>query len=162
MTTFAVTSVSSLFCQASTCLRIGSKFRCIRSTPTEMQAMSENDFGCLASTGVNTPGTMFIYSHLATERRYSKNKVVIPRPTLIGVTLLTLDRPDVRLIFLKRVYVHHPVENYWTEHPTSGVAGFLGGDRSRQSKARMRRQQVSFFVGRRCAFVHVLVPFRDA
>ncbi len=38
--------------------RIGSKFRCIRSTPTEMQSMSENDFECFASTGVNTPGTM--------------------------------------------------------------------------------------------------------
>jgi hypothetical protein len=55
----AVTSVRSLFCQASTCLRIGSKFRCIRSTPTEMQSMSENDFECFASTGVNTPATMF-------------------------------------------------------------------------------------------------------
>jgi len=35
--------------------RIGSKLRCIRSTPTEMQSISENDFECLASTGVNTP-----------------------------------------------------------------------------------------------------------
>jgi len=32
------------------------KFRCIRSTPTEMQSMSENDFECLARTGVNAPG----------------------------------------------------------------------------------------------------------
>src|SRR5437588_12057891 len=59
MTTLAVTSVSSLRCHISTCFRIGSKFRCIRSTPTEMQSMSENDFGCFASTGVNTPETMF-------------------------------------------------------------------------------------------------------
>ena len=44
---------------ASTCLRFVSKLRCIRSTSTEMQSMSENDFECLASTGVNTPGTMF-------------------------------------------------------------------------------------------------------
>src|SRR5216684_38389 len=58
MTTLAVTSVSSLLCQASTCFRIGSKLRCIRSTPTEMQSMSENDFECFASTGVNTPVTM--------------------------------------------------------------------------------------------------------
>jgi hypothetical protein len=36
----------------STYFRIGSKFRCIRSTPTEMQSMSENDFECFASTGV--------------------------------------------------------------------------------------------------------------
>ena len=39
--------------------RIGSKFRCIRSTPTEMQSMSENDFECFASTGVNAPETTF-------------------------------------------------------------------------------------------------------
>src|SRR6266853_2733933 len=58
MTTLAVTSVSSLRCQASTCFRIGSKLRCIRSTPTEMQSMSENDFECFASTGVNTPERM--------------------------------------------------------------------------------------------------------
>jgi hypothetical protein len=50
-----VTSVSSLLCHSSTCLRIGSKLRCIRST----QSMSENDFECLASTGVNMTWTMF-------------------------------------------------------------------------------------------------------
>ena len=33
-------------------------FRWIRSTATEMQSMSENDFQCFASTGVNTPVTM--------------------------------------------------------------------------------------------------------
>ena len=52
MTTLALTPVNSLFYQASTCLRMGSKFRCIRSTPTAMQSMSENDFECSASTGV--------------------------------------------------------------------------------------------------------------
>src|SRR5258708_32240413 len=57
-----------LICQASTCFRMGSKFRCIRSTPTEMQSTSENDFECLASTGVNTPGTMFPKLKLLTER----------------------------------------------------------------------------------------------
>jgi hypothetical protein len=31
----------------------------MRSTPTEMQSMSENDFDGFASTGVNTPETMF-------------------------------------------------------------------------------------------------------
>ena len=46
LTTLAVTSVNSLLCQCSTCLRIGSKVRCIRSTSTEIE--------CLASTGVNT------------------------------------------------------------------------------------------------------------
>lgn len=40
---------------ASTCFRIGSKFRCIGSTSTAMQSISENDLECLASTGVNAP-----------------------------------------------------------------------------------------------------------
>jgi hypothetical protein len=56
-TTFAVTSARSLRCHASTCSRIGSKFRCMRSTPTEMQSVRENDFECLASTGVKTAVT---------------------------------------------------------------------------------------------------------
>jgi hypothetical protein len=30
--------VNSLFCHTSTCFRMGSKFRCMRSTPTEMQS----------------------------------------------------------------------------------------------------------------------------
>src|SRR5215472_14304186 len=59
MTTFAGTSASSHRCHASMCFRIGSKLRCMRSTPTEVQSIKENDFECLASTGVNTPGTMF-------------------------------------------------------------------------------------------------------
>jgi hypothetical protein len=59
MITFAVTSVNSLPGQASTSFRIGSTFRCIRSTPTEMHSMRENDFQCLASTGENAPGTIF-------------------------------------------------------------------------------------------------------
>jgi hypothetical protein len=48
-------STNSVLCHASTCLRIGLRFRCIRSTPTEMPSIRENDFECLASTGVNTP-----------------------------------------------------------------------------------------------------------
>jgi hypothetical protein len=46
------------FCQASPCVRIGSKLRCSRSQLSEMLSMNENDFECFASTGVNTPGTM--------------------------------------------------------------------------------------------------------
>jgi hypothetical protein len=42
----------------STCFPNGSKFRCILSTPTEMQSMSENDVESFASTGVNKPETM--------------------------------------------------------------------------------------------------------
>jgi hypothetical protein len=46
---------SSNRCQASTCLCIGSKLRCIRSTPAAMQSINENDFECFASTGVKSP-----------------------------------------------------------------------------------------------------------
>ncbi|SRR5229473_207745 len=45
---------------AATKVETSLQFRTIiRSTPTEMQSMSENDFECFASTDVNTPGTMF-------------------------------------------------------------------------------------------------------
>ena len=54
-----VTSVSALFCQASTCRHMGSKFRCIRSMPIESESSSEKRFECFAKTGLNTPGTMF-------------------------------------------------------------------------------------------------------
>src|ERR1019366_3336279 len=55
MTTLAVTSANSLRCHAFTCSRIGSKLRCTLhgQQPTERQPTSENDFECLASTGVN-------------------------------------------------------------------------------------------------------------
>jgi len=63
VTTLAVTSVGSLLCQASTCFRIGSKLRCIRSTPTELQSMSKNDFECFANPGVNTPRMAKTFGH---------------------------------------------------------------------------------------------------
>jgi hypothetical protein len=40
-------------------LSIGSKLRCFRSTPTEIQSISEYDFECFSITGVNALGTMF-------------------------------------------------------------------------------------------------------
>ena len=78
MTTFAVTSVSSLLCHASTCFRMGSKLRCIRSTPTAMQSISENDFECFASTGVKSPGTMFPNSG-SHDVGYSENSLRLAR-----------------------------------------------------------------------------------
>src|SRR5260370_12818541 len=67
MTTLAVTSVNSLLCHDSICFRIGSKLRCIRSTPTEMQSISENDFECLASTGVKCPANA-MFEHIKNRR----------------------------------------------------------------------------------------------
>ena len=60
-----VMSVSSLLCRVSTCLRMGSKLRCIRSTLTEMQSMRENDFECFASTGVTLQEQCFQFGDLA-------------------------------------------------------------------------------------------------
>jgi hypothetical protein len=57
MTTFAVTSVSPL--PGFHLLPHGLEIPLNPSTPTETQSISENDFECLASTGVNTLGTMF-------------------------------------------------------------------------------------------------------
>jgi hypothetical protein len=68
--------------------RIGSKLRCMRSTLTEMRSISENNFECLASTGVNAPGTMRQYrasaylnsapswAHLAMHYQYPELELV--------------------------------------------------------------------------------------
>src|SRR5260370_31164652 len=77
MTTFAVESVSSLFCQSSTCFRIGSKFLCMRSTPTEIQSMSENDFECFASTGVKSPANaMFEHTNTRSPQLIAKRMLL--------------------------------------------------------------------------------------
>ena len=47
---------------------MGSKLRCIRSTPTETQAFNENDFGCFASTGVNAPAMAKTIDNRRTDR----------------------------------------------------------------------------------------------
>src|SRR5260370_23789989 len=57
---------------------MGSKFRCIRSTPTAMQSMSENDFECFASTGVKSPANA-MFEH--TNTRYPQ--VIAKRMLLI-------------------------------------------------------------------------------
>src|SRR5260370_4039224 len=59
MTSFAVSSRRRVPFHASTCFLIGSKCRCMRSTPTERISTRLRCLVCLASTGVNTPGTMF-------------------------------------------------------------------------------------------------------
>ena len=41
--------------QLSTCCRIGSKFRCTRSTPVESVSSSEKYFECFAKTGLKSP-----------------------------------------------------------------------------------------------------------
>src|SRR6266566_1116758 len=58
MTSFAVSSGKRVPFHAFTCFFIGSKFRCMRSTPTERMSTRLRCLVCLASTGVNAPGTM--------------------------------------------------------------------------------------------------------
>src|ERR1035437_5286895 len=99
MTTLAMTSANSLLCHASTCLRIGSKFRCIRSTPTEMESMSENDFECFASTGVNTPGTMLLISvpvRVSTQEAESRGTDLPRKPEEPAGREATRERPAYR------------------------------------------------------------------
>jgi len=50
------------------------------------------------------------------------------RATLISVTMLALDRPDARLIFLEGIQMHHPVEDHGKEPATGCIAGFLSVD----------------------------------
>src|ERR1039458_8014675 len=57
LSTLAVTAVNSLLSHAppfSLFFCIGPKLRCIRSTATASESMSENDVECFASRGVNS------------------------------------------------------------------------------------------------------------
>src|SRR5208283_2751498 len=56
MTSFAASSESRETFHASTCFLIGSKFRCMRSTPTERMSTRLRCLVCLASTGVEARG----------------------------------------------------------------------------------------------------------
>jgi hypothetical protein len=57
MITFAAASVNCCDRQRSTWPCIGSKLRCIRSTPTDKLSWSEKFLECLANTGVKSPLT---------------------------------------------------------------------------------------------------------
>ena len=46
---------STEFHQTPTCFHMGSKFHCIRSTPSEIASSNENAFECFAKTGDYTP-----------------------------------------------------------------------------------------------------------
>src|SRR5258708_28421125 len=100
MAPLAVTSVSSPRCEAFTCFRIGSKLRCMRSTPTEMQSMSENDFECFASTGVNMPKTMFPNSGPANIR--------FPRSRLVASIAVRSVPGPVSALPLAHLQLHWP------------------------------------------------------
>src|SRR5580658_3283314 len=80
----------------------------------------------------------------------------------IGVAVLALDRPDVSLIFLEGVDVHHPVEYHREKSAASGVAGFLGGDGSFETELRIRTAHLFEMAQRGDAEIHVLVPLRHA
>ena len=87
---------------------MGSKFRCIRSTPTEMQSINENDFECLASTGVNTPETILQIPDSASGRKLSPGPGPEYWPMLLGPLwlpsplLLTISGKSVFFLLLLR------------------------------------------------------------
>jgi len=56
-----------------------SKLCCMRSTPTEMQSMNENDFECLAKTRVNTPPMAKMTDDVQTGSYFSADSEVVPK-----------------------------------------------------------------------------------
>src|SRR5712691_6187319 len=77
MTSFAVLSGRRVPFHASTCFLIGSKFRCMRSTPTERISTRLRCFVCLASTGVKSPLNA-VFEHSA-----HCNFIICHLPTLL-------------------------------------------------------------------------------
>src|SRR5215471_2984519 len=56
MIILAVTVLSSVWRQVSTCCRMGSKFRCIRSTPTEMASNKRKALRVFGQDGLKRAG----------------------------------------------------------------------------------------------------------
>ena len=52
-----------------------SKLRCMRSTPTEMQSINENDFECFAKTGVKSPATA-MFEQINTQKSPKRDPMV--------------------------------------------------------------------------------------
>ena len=78
---------------------------------------------------VRNMGTMFCEEkctgpHDAGPRKSILNYV----DELVCITVLTFNRPDVRLIFFERVDMHHPVKDYRAERSSGCITRFLHGD----------------------------------
>src|SRR5579862_5420098 len=81
MMSFAVISASCDSRQPSTCFRMPSKFRCIRSTPIDSAEVSEKFFECLASTGWKSPEkAMFLQTNDAHPERIARIVFLNPMP----------------------------------------------------------------------------------
>jgi hypothetical protein len=69
-----------------------SKLCCMRSTPTEVQSMNENDFECLAKTRVNTPPMAKMTDDVQTGSYVSADSEVVPK-SASGRSLLISSKP---------------------------------------------------------------------
>ena len=77
--------------------------RLLRSTPTEMQAINENDFECLAKTGVTTQRTMFPDSVSANIIDVAETDLLaspVPSYSTSGLPVIQ-QRPESGWVFLK-------------------------------------------------------------
>jgi hypothetical protein len=66
---------SSSWSSVVTQYSMGSEFRCLRSTATEMQSTSENDFKCFASNGRESTGEHHIRLHRDAISQFSVKRV---------------------------------------------------------------------------------------
>ena len=62
---------------------------------------------------------------------------------LVCVAVLTLDRPDVCLIFFERVDMYHPVKDHGAKRSSRRCTGLVRGDRSSQAESWMRQEERS-------------------
>jgi len=79
-----------------------------------------------------------------------------------SIVVLAFNRPDLCLIFLERINMHHPVEDHWMECSSRRIACFLRRNGSAQTKLRVRLQHLFPASCGWRAEIHVLVPLRHA
>src|SRR6266481_8957097 len=72
-----------------------------------------------------------------------------------SVRVLSIDRPDLRRVFLERIEMHHPVENDGVKFSAVGIAFRLRGDRSLEPELRIRSQHFLLAALWRGAEIHV-------
>ena len=105
---------------AATKVETSLQFRTIiRSPPTEMQSMSENDFECFASTDVNTPGTMFPFG--LANIRFPRSRLLARNGFELAAQSESASRSAVITVLCGRV--RNPAPAPVPKHGMTGVTG---------------------------------------
>ena len=81
---------------------------------------------------------------------------------LILVLMLSVDRPDLCGVFLKRVEVDHPIEYDGMKLAASRVALGLRGNGAVEPEFWIWTEHFRFVTRRRKAKIHMLMPLRNA